>query len=47
VSELPSSSSATGSPTSGSSAATFTGAGPSILVPGWGLILVVSLAGLW
>ena len=39
--------SGTGSPAADSSAATFTGAGPVILVPCWGMILVAGLVGLW
>ena len=36
-----------GSPTADTSAATFTGAGPGLLIPGWSLVLTVGLAGLW
>lgn len=36
-----------GSPAADSSAATFTGAGPGLLVPRWSLVLTVGLAGVW
>ena len=36
-----------GSATADVSAATFTGAGPGLLIPGWSLVLTVGLAGLW
>jgi hypothetical protein len=39
--------SGSGSPAADSSPATFTGAGPVILVPGWHVILVVGVVGLW
>ncbi|GAB7333730.1 hypothetical protein MBLNU13_g05264t1 [Cladosporium sp. NU13] len=36
-----------GSATADPSAATFTGAGPGLLIPGWSLILAAGLVGLW
>lgn len=36
-----------GSPAADSSAATFTGAGPELLVPRWSLVLIVGLAEVW
>lgn len=36
-----------GSPTADTSAATFTGAGPVLLVPVWSLVLAVGLTGVW
>lgn len=42
-----SSATSSGSPTADASAATFTGAGPGISIPGWSLILVVGMAGFW
>lgn len=46
VSEGAGGSSAAGSPTLDSSAATFTGAGPGIPIPSWSLVLIVGVAGL-